>query len=118
MSSFKLRITAKRSTIKANNSLSDLENNMKKFLKVLAIFGKVVGCILLLLAFIYLPDWGFLKGEFTEYPVMCKVNVVLGHCSKISYTPDTTTYKVSTDRQEVVFWNGGGGYVSRATKCA
>lgn len=91
---------------------------MKKFLKVLSIFGKIVGIIILILLFFYLPDWGFLKSEITEYPVSCQVKVASGKCSNIAYTLNPTIYKVSSTRQEVVYWSDAGGFVNRLTKCA
>lgn len=60
--------------------------------------------LLLLFAFIKFIDWGFFKSEITAYPVQCKHTVELNQCEQPEYTLRKTTYKVSSDRQEVLYW--------------
>lgn len=63
---------------------------MPTFWKNLLMFAGV-------LLFLYVVDWGFLKGEITEYSIYCDPKV---DC--INLNP--TTYKVSETRQEVIHW--------------
>ncbi|MBP9781072.1 hypothetical protein KBC89_00260 [Candidatus Woesebacteria bacterium] len=51
--------------------------------------------------FLILVDWGFLKGQITNYPVMCPSD--FDGC----YTLRHTTYKVDEKNNKVIYWTEG-----------
>lgn len=76
----------------------------------------ILGVVILFVIKVF--DWGFFKSEITAYPAMCSEKVALGSCSNPEFTLNRTTYKVLSDRQEVLYWSEVSGDVQRLTKCA
>lgn len=93
----------------------------EKIKKILKILGKFLGSVILLLIIISIYKFfnlgGLFSSEITEYPVMCKEKPVLNRCDNLEYTLSKTTYKVISNRQEVIYWVEDFS-PERLTKCA
>jgi hypothetical protein len=50
------------------------------------------------IVFLYIIDWGFLKGQITNYKIQCPSD--FDGCYTLRYT----TYKINKSQQEVVYW--------------
>jgi hypothetical protein len=83
--------------------------------------GKFLGSIIIILIIVsiykFLNIGGLFNSEIKEYPVVCKEKVVLNKCDNPYFVANPTIYKVSTSRQEVIFWTDDLS-PSRTTKCA
>ncbi len=90
---------------------------MKKIQSVIEIIFSFAVVIYLFLLFVAFIDWGFLKGEITDYPIQCQNKPVYGVCNKKDFALRKTTYKPSVQRQDVVYSTEGFD-VKRLTKCA
>lgn len=62
---------------------------------------------------VYIPDWGFVKGEVTQYSI-----APCGDCPTGKMPLNTTKYKPNTDTQEVLSWMPEFGIPVRYTSCA
>jgi len=72
---------------------------------------------ILLVAVVFFFDFGFLKGEITEYSLLCnKEDYVNYWCTKKWLPLNPTTYKPSVARQEVI--NSTLGSYETLTKCS
>jgi hypothetical protein len=60
----------------------------------------ILGAIFFLL-FIYVIDWSFLRGQITEYSIMCPAD--FDGCYTLRYT----TYKIDEKNQKVIYWTEG-----------
>lgn len=75
--------------------------------------------LIIILAIVFVPDFSFIKGTITAYPVFCKSAIYnYETCEDINYTLYRTVYKVNTDRQEVIVWRPGLKGVDRYAQCA
>ena len=74
--------------------------------------GWVIGIIVVLL-FVCITDWDFLKGEITNYSI-----APCPECRTGMMTLNPTVYRPSSARQEVVSWMPGFQSVDRYTNCA
>lgn len=72
------------------------------------VFGII--CILLIT---YIFDWGFLKGEITEYGT-----APCPECPTGRMTLNSRVYKPNVSRQEVISWMPDFDGVDKYTKCA
>lgn len=81
------------------------------------IFGFIILGLFLILIF-KLFDWGFLKGEITEYPVQCEHVVSLNQCKSPQFTLNKTTYKILSNRQEVIYWSEVTKTPDKLSNCA
>lgn len=91
-----------------------MKNTLDKIGNIIGVLFFIVFLLLVIKAF----DWGFLKGEITEYPVQCTHKLNYGGCNEPQFTLNKTTYKVLPDRQEVLYWNEASGTVEKLSKCA
>jgi hypothetical protein len=95
-----------------------MEGKIKKVFRGL---GKFFGATLVILIIVSIYKFfnisGLFNSEITAYPVLCKDKVVLNQCDNPNVPLSPTTFKVSTSRQEVVFWIEDFT-PSRTTKCA
>ena len=72
--------------------------------KVFLIFVGLIICLIIYFVVDAVVDWGFLRDEITQYPVLCKEKIYLGRCKNIEYTLNPTTYKVNKEKQEVLLY--------------
>jgi len=73
-------------------------------------------CVFLLLI-IYAVDWGFLKGEISNYPLSCSQDLVDYSCQERYFTLNYFVYKPSQSKQEVVSWMPGFSGIDRYKNC-
>lgn len=86
---------------------------MKRILKIV---GIAVGIYIVILGFSFI-DWGFLRGEITEYPIQCNEIIAPNVCKNIEFAQRKTTYKVDYDKQKV-FYQTEGFSVEELSDCA
>jgi len=61
--------------------------------------------VLSIIAVLYFFDFGFLKGEITEYSLLCnKENYIDYRCSEKWLPLNPTTYKPNASKQQVLYW--------------
>ena len=93
----------------------------EKIKKILEGLGNFFGFIILFLIIVSIYKFfnigGLFNSEITEYPVLCKEKPVFNNCDNPYIPLNPTTYKVLTDRQEVIYWTADLS-PSRTTKCA
>jgi hypothetical protein len=85
--------------------------------------GLVVFLVVIYVAIVIFAaiDWGFIRNEVTKYPLLCEHAIEHGTCKRVAFPLNPTTFKVMTDRQEVVYWTHlGPDFIrpERLTKCA
>ena len=88
------------------------EDGEKKSSKLEKLLGWVFVLALILL-FIYVPDWGFIKGEITEYSI-----APCPECPTRMMTLNSRKYKPNVKTQEVLSWMPDFGFPDRYTNCA
>ena len=82
-----------------------------------AIVALIYAAIVMLAAI----DWGFLRNEITDYPLLCEDAGEQGTCRRVGAPLHRRTFKVMVDRQEVVYWwelGVGHARPERLTRCA
>lgn len=78
---------------------------------------KVFVFILLLIAIVYFFDFGFIKGEITEYSLSCnKKNYINYQCTEKWLPLNPTTYKPNANKQQVLYWTLSD--IQTLTKCS
>jgi len=92
--------------------ITDDAEDTKEKEKRPGVWNSLFGTAFVLLV-IYSIDWGFLKGEVTEYGIAACPN-----CPTGMMTLNEQKYRPSLSRQEVVSWMPGFDFVDRYTKCA
>lgn len=76
----------------------DMDEEIEKKSNNPKVWGFLLGFIGVAL-FLYVVDWGFLKGGITEYPLMCPSDYTEGNGC---YTLRTTTYYPDKNKQVVI----------------
>ena len=69
------------------------------------VVGTIFGVLIFLGAMFYFFDFGFLKGEITEYSLSCdKKNYINYNCTERWLPLNPTTYKPNVSKQQVLYW--------------
>lgn len=96
-----------------------MKQKIKKYFDILSKFlGFIVLILLIVSIYKFLNIGSLFSSEITNYPVLCKEKPILNQCDNPEYTLGKTTYKILSNRQEVLYWHELYKKTERLTKCA
>lgn len=81
--------------------------------------GKTLFYIALFITILYFSDFGFLKGQITEYPLACAPEDYVDYkCTKKWLPLNTTSFKPNKSKQEVISGMNGFPGLETYKKCS
>lgn len=80
---------------------------------------KLLIIVTVFIAMLYFFDFGFFKGEITEYSLSCdKKNYINYRCTEKWLPLNPSTYKPNTNKQQVLYWSHATSNINTLTKCS
>ena len=79
---------------------------------------RILTVLVLGIVILYFFDFGFLRGEITEYPLFCEKKNYINYLCNGGWLPlNPTTYKPNADKQQVIYWSWAVPQIETLTKC-